>query len=261
MSSKVKRNNEVRSYSPREQLEVLLKINRPNFSELVAALKGGSSKNASFQLTKPENFDGAHDRKVVDAWLAKMEDYIHVSKVGRHSTLELAQSYLKGYVVTWWRTLRQEEGKNHNYTWEFLKERVKAEFVPRNSDYISRCKLRNLMNATNDNLWQYVTAYSKLMLEIRHMHELDPMCQFVMGLPTWAKCKVKENWPFSLSEGIMKVEGFSNVGRGEKSGFKKDNKFLHKKPRYEGEWNRGQKSPRKSPNNSKARSLSPKETL
>jgi predicted aspartyl protease len=27
----------------------------------------------------------------------------------------------------------------------------------------------------------------------------------------------------------MKVEGFSNVGRGEKSEFKKENKFLHKK--------------------------------
>jgi len=43
----------------------------------------------------------------------------------------------------------------------------------------------------------------------------------------------------------MKVEGFSDVGRGEKSGFKRDNKFLHKKPRYEGEWNRKQGSPRK----------------
>jgi len=43
----------------------------------------------------------------------------------------------------------------------------------------------------------------------------------------------------------MKVEGFSNVGRGEKSVLKKDNKFLHKKPRHEGEWNRGQGSPRK----------------
>jgi hypothetical protein len=28
-----------------EQLEVLLKMNRPDFSELVVALKGGSSKN------------------------------------------------------------------------------------------------------------------------------------------------------------------------------------------------------------------------
>jgi hypothetical protein len=41
-----------------EQLKVLLKMNRPNFSELVAALKGGSSKGVGFQLVKPENFDG-----------------------------------------------------------------------------------------------------------------------------------------------------------------------------------------------------------
>jgi hypothetical protein len=36
-----------------------------------------------------------------------------------------------------------------------------------------------------------------------------------MGLPTWAKCKLEENWPASLTEAIMKVEGFSDVGRGE----------------------------------------------
>jgi len=42
-----------------EQLEVLLKMNRPDFNELVAALKGGSSKGVEFKLVKPENFDGA----------------------------------------------------------------------------------------------------------------------------------------------------------------------------------------------------------
>jgi hypothetical protein len=66
-----------------------------------------------------------------------------------------------------------------------------------------------------------------------------------MGLPTWAKQKLEENWPSSLSKTIMKVEGFSNVGRGEKSESKRDNKFLHKKLCHEGEWNRGQRSPRK----------------
>jgi len=50
-----------------EQLEILLKMNRPDFNELVAALKGGASKDARFRLAKPENFDGARDRKVVDA--------------------------------------------------------------------------------------------------------------------------------------------------------------------------------------------------
>jgi hypothetical protein len=72
------------------------------------------------------------------------------------------------------------------------------------------------------------------------MHELDHVCQFVMGLPTWAKRKFEENWPASLSKAIMKVEGFSDVGRGEKPGFKKENKFHHKKACHEGEWNRGQ---------------------
>ncbi len=141
--------------------------------------------------------------------------------------------------------MRQEEGKNHGYTWEFFKERLELEFVRRNSDYISRCKLRDLVNATNENLRQYVRAYTELMFEIRHMHELDRVCQFVMGLPTWAKRKLEESWPASLFKAITKVGNFSDVGRSDKSGFKKDNKFLHKKPKHEGEWNRGQGSPTK----------------
>jgi hypothetical protein len=35
----------------------------------------------------------------------------------------------------------------------------------------------------------------------------------------------------------MKVEGFSDVGWGEKSKFKKENKFLHKKACHDEEWN------------------------
>ncbi len=81
-----------------------------------------------------------------------MEDYLHAAKVGRHLAVELAQSYLKGYAFTWWRRVRQEEGKNHCYAWEFFKESVESKFVPKNFNYISRSKLRDLVNATNDNL-------------------------------------------------------------------------------------------------------------
>jgi hypothetical protein len=139
-------------------------MNRPDFGELVAALKTGTSKGERFQPAKLKNFDGARDRKVVDAWLAEMDDYIHAAKVGWHSVVELAQSHLKGYAATWCKTVRQEEGKNHGYTWEFFKERLEPEFVPRNSDYISRCKLCDLVNATNENLRQYVRAYSNSCL-------------------------------------------------------------------------------------------------
>jgi hypothetical protein len=72
------------------------------------------------------------------------------------------------------------------------------------------------------------------------MHELDHVCHFVMGFPTWAKRKLEKNWPSSLFKAIMKMEGFSYVGWGKKFRFKKENKFLHKKACHEGEWNRGQ---------------------
>jgi hypothetical protein len=62
--------------------------------------------------------------------------------------------------------VRQKEGKTHGYTWEFFKERIELDFIPKNLDYISRCKHHDLVNTTNDNSRQYVRAYSELMLEI-----------------------------------------------------------------------------------------------
>jgi hypothetical protein len=32
------------------------------------------------------------------------------------------------------------------------------------------------LNATNENLKQYVRTYSELILDIQHMHELDRVC-------------------------------------------------------------------------------------
>jgi hypothetical protein len=133
--------------------------------------------------------------------------------------------------------MRWEEGKTHGYTWDFFKEHIELECIPKNYDYISRSKLCDLINMTNDNLHQYVRVYFEFMFEVRHMHELDQMCHFVMGLPTWAKCKLEENWPISIFEVVTKMEGFSDVGRGEKSAFKKENKLFHKKACYEEEWN------------------------
>jgi hypothetical protein len=49
------------------------------------------------------------------------------------------------------------------------------------------------------------------MLEFRHIHELDRVCHFVMGLSTWANRKLEKNWRASLSETIMIMQGFSDV--------------------------------------------------
>jgi hypothetical protein len=58
------------------------------------------------------------------------------------------------------------EGRTHGYTWEFFKECIEVEFIPKNFDHISRCKLCDLVNLINDNLHQYVNVYTKFMLKI-----------------------------------------------------------------------------------------------
>jgi hypothetical protein len=57
----------------------------------------------------------------------------------------------------------------------------------------------------------------------------------------------------------MKVKGFSDVGWGEKSAFKKEKKFSHKKAHHEGEWIRRQDlSKGENINNFKAQVSNPK---
>jgi hypothetical protein len=82
-----------------EQLEVLLKMNRLDLSELVAAFL--VIQKCGIPTGQTREFRWCPRPKVVDAWFAEMEDYIHATKVGQHSIVELTQSYLKGYVVTW----------------------------------------------------------------------------------------------------------------------------------------------------------------
>jgi hypothetical protein len=65
-------------------------MNRLDFTKLVAALKRGSSKGVGFKPIKPRNFDKVQGQKVVNVWLAKMEDYFHATKIGRHLVVELA---------------------------------------------------------------------------------------------------------------------------------------------------------------------------
>jgi len=76
-------------------------MNRFDFTELVATFKGGLSKGVGFKHAKLGNFDKVCDQKVIDVWLAKMEDYLHAAKVGQHLAMDFVQSYLKGYASTW----------------------------------------------------------------------------------------------------------------------------------------------------------------
>jgi len=56
-------------------------MNRPDFTKLVAALKGGSLKGVGLKFAKLGNFDVVRDQKVVDAWLAEMRTTFMLPKL------------------------------------------------------------------------------------------------------------------------------------------------------------------------------------
>jgi hypothetical protein len=62
--------------------------------------------------------------------------------------------------------LEDGEARGKENPWLHMGECIELEFIPKNSNYLSRCKLCDLVNTTNDNLCQYVKAYIKFMLEI-----------------------------------------------------------------------------------------------
>ncbi len=244
MSPKVRRNNGARSYSPRSNWKSSSKwIGMTSMSWLLP-LKGVIQK-CQIPIGQTQEFRWCLRPKGCECLACRNGRLLTCRQGWTAFGCETCPILLEGLCL---HMVGDDETKGGEESWLHLgvfQGTCWIWIVSRNFDHISRCKFRDLMNATNDNLRQYVRAYSELMLQIQHMHELDCVCQFVMGIPTWAKHKLEKNWSTSLSEAIMKVQGFSDVGRGEKSRSKKENKFLYKKPRHEGEWNWGQDGPRK----------------
>jgi len=83
-----------------------------------------------------------------------------------------------------------------------------------------------------------------------------------MGIPTWAKHKLEEKWPTSLSKAIMKVEGFRMWDEVKNLGSKRRINSFTRRHAMKGNGIEG-KTPQKGKtlNNSKVWVSNPKEIL
>ncbi len=78
----------------------------------------------------------------------------------------------------------------------------------------------------------------------------------------WAKRKLEENWPSSLSKAITKVENFSDVGGMKNSGSRRIISSFTKNQGMTVNGTMGKEAQQRiNPNNSKVRGLNPRGTL
>jgi len=94
-----------------------------------------------------------------------MDNCKHMMKVNHDIVVELMQTYLEGYAQIWYWKMLDNKWENG---WLLVKggfeEQIKV--IHMNFNYLSRCKLQDLVNRNNDNLWQYVKAYIEFMFKL-----------------------------------------------------------------------------------------------
>ncbi|KAJ8511860.1 hypothetical protein OPV22_002294 [Ensete ventricosum] len=120
-------------------------------------------------------YRGARDAKELENFLFNMEQYFRATRLDSQETkVAIATMYLNGDAKLWWRT-----------RWEDLKRELRTQFLPENTEFIARRKLRQLRQSTT--IRDYVKQFSALMLDIRDMFEKDKLFSFLDGLKPWAQ--------------------------------------------------------------------------
>ncbi|CAL9085565.1 unnamed protein product, partial [Musa textilis] len=160
---------------------------------LTRALNAGGSNTRvaptqSFRAPDPHCYGGARDAKELKNFLFDMEQYFRAMRPDSKDTkVSIVTMYLNGDAKLWWRTRWEEiqQGRCRVDTWDDLKRELRTQFLPENTEFVARRKLRQLHQTTS--IRDYVKQFSALMLDIQDMSEKDKLFSFLDGLKPWVQ--------------------------------------------------------------------------
>ncbi|CAL9071917.1 unnamed protein product, partial [Musa textilis] len=124
---------------------------------LTRALNAGGSNTRvaptqSFRAPDPHCYGGARDAKELENFLFDMEQYFRATRPDSEDTkVSIATMYLNGDAKLWWRTRWEEiqQGRCRVDTWDDLKRELRTQFLPENTEFVARRKLRQLHQTTS----------------------------------------------------------------------------------------------------------------
>ncbi|XP_070034416.1 uncharacterized protein LOC142175316 [Nicotiana tabacum] len=113
-----------------------------------------------------------------------MEQYLHVIRVqDEKEKVTLTSMYLSEDAKLWCCTRvagDESLGRPKIESWERLKKELKNQFLPRNTSWIARDKLKKLKHTGS--VRAYVKEFTSLMLSISNISEEDKLHNFMSGL-------------------------------------------------------------------------------
>ncbi|KAL2251720.1 UNVERIFIED_CONTAM: hypothetical protein Sindi_2294300 [Sesamum indicum] len=133
---------------------------------------------ARLRIPEPKAYSIARDVKEVENFFFDMEQYFLAADV-------------------------QDEARKVSTTTMYLLA-IREQFFLENVEYNARRALQKLKHTGS--VWEYVKAFSALMLNIRDMSEKDKLFTFMEGLKPWARLELQRQRVTDLSSAVTAAE-------------------------------------------------------
>ena len=153
---------------------------------------------ASLKPQKPELFSGRRDAIAVNTWLYQVEMYLNLLQVSNPQIIldegtrvSFASTLMKGTAAQWWYMLVQSGQAPVN--WNAFLEKVRIEFIPRDSVDRARDKLRALRQKST--VLAYLNEFRNVVMIIPRISEDEKLDKFVSGLKPDVHFEVRKSRP------------------------------------------------------------------
>jgi len=201
MKQKQRMNEETLQSEPRVHEQVYSHdVDSSSEKEMPRMARGESRNQANtneFRVEVPE-FEGKLDPEEFIDWLKTIERVFEYKYILADKKVKLVALRLRKYASLWWTNLnakRLRERKARIHTWEKMKAKLKAWFLP--PTYVQDCysQFHNLTQGTM-NVEEYTREFEKLMIKcdvqepeehtiVRYLGDLDPRYSNVVELQAY----------------------------------------------------------------------------
>ncbi|XP_078431719.1 uncharacterized protein LOC144703424 [Wolffia australiana] len=148
-------------------------------------------------------FDGSRREDLVADFLYDCDRYFGNRQLSDESKVLEASYFLTDEAKSWWRQ-REECGNWPPPTYEEFVQEIKESFMPHNTAWILRGKLKNLKMMGNPR--EYVGQFVSIIWRITDMFEADKLYRFAKGLPHWLQTELERRQCRDLNSAYKVVE-------------------------------------------------------
>lgn len=197
---------------PVRQEEVLRqeRLERENL-ELKALLHKHLGAPGKGEIRNPTPYLGDRDSELLENFLYDMEEWFEAKATPEDRKFTVAKTYIDGHAKKWLRTKLDHDRANGlpvMSTWGELKEALKAQFFPQDTDWRARNRLMALTQTGS--IRDYIAEFNSIMSDLPDMHEKCRVYHFQRGLKLWVQNELRRKSVTTVQQAILAAEGLND---------------------------------------------------